>query len=94
MNLRFMLEAENALFEIGAWVESRNTEGSGSRFINTMIEKIAAYALPAVQYPICKNKVLAARKLSCIAINDWVIAFTQSKEEFVVHYILYGPGLK
>ncbi len=61
MNVRFLPEAENALFEIGAWVESRNTVGSGSRFTDTMIDKIAAYALPAVQYPICKNKVLAAR---------------------------------
>jgi len=94
MNLRFMPEAENALFELGMWVERRNTQSSGSRFINTMIDKIAAYALPAIQYPICKNKVLAARKLRCIAINNWVIAFTQSKDEFMVHYILYGPGLK
>jgi hypothetical protein len=42
MNLRFMPEAENAFFELGVWVESRNTYGSGSRFINTTIDKIAA----------------------------------------------------
>ena len=94
MNLRFMPEAENALFEIGIWVEERNTADSGIRFINTFIDKIESYVLPSVKYPICKNKVLASQLLSCIAINDWVIAFKQNKEEFVVHHILYGPGLR
>ena len=94
MTLRFMPEAETALLELGRWVEERNTEDSGSRFVNVLIDKIASYALPAVKYPICKNKTLAAYKLSCISINDWVVAFKQNKEEFVVHYILYGPGLR
>lgn len=40
MNLRFMPEAENALFEIGIWVEGRNTVGSGIRFTHTFIDKI------------------------------------------------------
>ncbi len=94
MNLRFMPEAENALFEIGIWVEGRNTVGSGIRFTNTFIDKINSYALPNVKYPICKNKILASQFFCCIAINDWVIAFKQTKDEFVVHHILYGPGLR
>jgi len=94
MKLRFMPEAENALFEIGIWVEERNTAESGIRFINKLIDQIDAYVLPHVRYPACKNKVLASHHLSCIAINDWVFAFKQTKDEFVVHYILYGPGLK
>ena len=89
-----MPEAEDALFEIGIWVEERNTPGSGSRFINSFIDKIETYALPAVRYPICKNKILASYGYSCIAINEWVIVFKSDKIEFAVHHILYGPGLK
>ena len=94
MKLWFMPEAEDALLEIAAWVEERNTPGSGIRFIHNFIDKMNAYALPNVLYAVCKNKVLAAYQLRCLVIDKWVIAFTQSKEEFVVHYILYGPGLK
>lgn len=94
MKLRFMPEAENALFEIGVWVEERNTTGSGICYIDKLIGKIDKYVLPNVEYPLCKNKVLAGYKLSCVAIDKWVIAFKQTKNEFVVHQILYGPGLK
>lgn len=94
MNLRFMPEAEEALFEIGMWVEGRNTAESGTRFTDKFIDQIASFALPNVKYPICKNKVLASYHLHCIVINDWVVAFSQSKDEFLVHYILFGPGLK
>jgi hypothetical protein len=94
MKLLLMPEAEEILFDIGLWVEAQNTPGSGNRFTDAFIDKIATYALVNVKYTICKNKVLASFHLSCIAINDWVIAFKQTKDEFVVHYIIYGPGLK
>jgi hypothetical protein len=94
MELRFMPEAEEALFEIGTWVEEQNTAGSGLRFVNRFIDKISGYALPKVKYPICRNEILASLGLSCIPISDWVIAFRQRENEFVVHYILFGPGLK
>ena len=94
MKLRFMPEAEEVLFEIGEWVEKRNTAGSGFRFVNNFIDKVAEYALPKARYPICKNEVLATYMLHCISINDWVVAFQQSNDEFVVHYILFGPGLR
>ena len=93
MNLRFMPEAENVLYEIGASVEKINTPGSGIRFVNSFIDKIESYVLPNVKYAVCKNPILASNGYSCIAINDWVIAFVQTKEEFVVHNILFGPGL-
>lgn len=94
MKLRFMPEAEDVLFEIGEWVEKRNTPGSGLRFTNNFIDKIAEYALPKATYPICKNEVLAYYILHCISINDWVVAFRQTNEEFIVCYILFGPGLR
>jgi hypothetical protein len=94
MRLRLMPEAEEILLEIGIWVEAQNTPGSGNKFVDAFIDKIASYAMPNVKYPACKNKVLASFRLSCIAINDWVIAFKQTKDEFVVHYIVFGPGLK
>ena len=94
MRLRFMPEAENALYELEIWIEESNTPGSGTRFINKFIDHISSYAVPNAVYAGCTNEVLALYHLSCITINDWVIAFRKSKNEFVVHYILYGSGLK
>ena len=47
MNLSFMPEAENALFEIAIWVEERNTTDSGIRFITKFIDLISDYVLPS-----------------------------------------------
>lgn len=94
MRVQFLPEAEEALFEIGSWVESHNTAESGIRFINKFVDKISAYAVPNTKYLICRNEELAALQLRCVAIDKWVVAFKQTKEEFIVHYILFGPGLK
>ncbi|HLP19551.1 MAG TPA: hypothetical protein VK174_04590 [Chitinophagales bacterium] len=94
MKLRFTPEAENVLVEIGVWVEERNTPGSGSRFIDKFIDKVSTYALPKAKYLLCRNEILASLQLSCIAINDWVVAFKCTNNEFVVYYILYGPAMK
>lgn len=94
MNLVFKPEAEEALFEIASWVEQRNTSGSGSRFIERFIDKIETFVQPRTTYAICKNPVLAAQRLQCVSVDKWVIAFTTDKKSFVVHYIIWGPGLK
>jgi len=94
MNVTLLPEAEKVLLNISEWVEERNTIASGERFIIKFTNRIKSFALPRVLYAICPHESLAALKLRCIAIDDWVIAFKQTKEEFVVHYILYGPGLR
>lgn len=94
MKLLFMPEAEEALFQIADWVEQHDAPGSGIKFATEFIDRIAEFMMPDIKYAICFNDTLAARRLRCIAITDWVIAFKQTKDEFKVHYIVYGPGLK
>ena len=60
MKLKLMPEAEEILLEIGLWVEAKNTPGSGNRFIDSLIDKIDSYAIANVNYPLCKNKILAS----------------------------------
>jgi len=94
MNVFFKPEAEEALFEISKWVEEKEGSGSGIKFAEAFIDRIVEFVLPDFKYARCFNDSLAAQNLRCIAIKDWVIAFKQTKDEFIVHYILYGPGLK
>lgn len=94
MNVLFKPEAEEALFEISKWVEEKEGKGSGIKFAEAFIDRITEFVLPDFKYARCFNDSLAAGSLRCIAIEDWVVAFKQTKTEFIVHYILYGPGLK
>ncbi|MCG3166729.1 MAG: hypothetical protein POELPBGB_02510 [Bacteroidia bacterium] len=94
MNVLFKPEAEEALFEISKWVEEKEGSGSGIKFAEAFIDRITEFVLPDFKYAGCFNDSLAVLNLRCIAIKDWVVAFKQTKDEFIVHYILYGPGLK
>ncbi len=94
MKILFKPEAEEALFEVSKWMEEKNGPGSGIKFAGEFIDRIAEFVLPDFKYARCFNDSLAQLNLRCIAIKDWVIAFKQTKTEFVVHYIIYGPGLK
>lgn len=94
MTVLFKPEAEEALFEISKWVEEQEGPGSGIKFAEEFIDRITEFVLPDFKYARCFNDSLAARNLRCIAITDWVVAFKQTKTEFIVHYIIYGPGLK
>jgi hypothetical protein len=42
VKLVFKQEAEEALFELGVWVEQHNTAESGVRFTDKFIDKIAS----------------------------------------------------
>ncbi len=94
MKVQFMPQAEAALFEIGTWVEMKNTEGSGARFVNRFIDKIVAYALPNAKYPDCKETTLQLMGLQCIAIDNWIVAFSIRANIFMVHYILHGSNIR
>lgn len=72
----------------GKFVESKNTPGSGDRFIRKFIAAIEKLAIPGVAYSLCNHHILAARKYSCSHFNDWVIAFKISQGELIVHEII------
>jgi uncharacterized membrane protein YiaA len=94
MIVHFMPQAEEVLYEIGLWVEEKNTPGSGMRFVNSFINKVEALALPNVEYAICKQVLLKAAGLRCVPINDWIIAFSIDKSIFTVHFILHGTLIR
>lgn len=93
MSVMFSYEAEKALFEIGTWVEERNTAGAGIRFIDRFIDRIEAFAVHGATYAICNHLTLAQKGLRCVQIDDWVVAFHQTKERFDVRYIIHASGL-
>jgi hypothetical protein len=68
-------KAQKALLLIGAFVEEKNTKGSGIKYIERFSLKLQSYAKENTQYALCNNKTLADLVYSGIAINKWIIAF-------------------
>jgi hypothetical protein len=93
MNILFLPEAEEALFEI-TLMNEENEAGSGEIFINDFLQRLSSFTIKGFDYAICPYPPLESMKFQSIAIDDWVIAFLQQDEDFVVHYILYQPGLR
>jgi plasmid stabilization system protein ParE len=94
MIVQYMPQAEEVLYEIANWVESKNTPGSGFRFVEAFMDQIAALALPNVKYADCKHEIFAREGLQCVPVQDWIVVFRIEKNKFTVHFIVHGSLLK
>jgi len=85
--------ALNVIDEIAAFVESKNTPGSGKRYALKFKKAIEKIAKPKVKYAICNHERLALLNYSCGHYNDWVIAFRIENNALVVYQIIHGSFL-
>ncbi|MFA6249182.1 MAG: type II toxin-antitoxin system RelE/ParE family toxin [Mucilaginibacter sp.] len=93
MKVRITPKALEVIDAIAAFVESKNTKGSGARYALKFKAAIIKLAIPNTQYSICDHPVLAAYKYSCSHFNDWVIAFRINNNELIVYEIIHGSLL-
>ena len=93
MIVKLKPEAEETLFEISYFIDCINADGAGDRWATKFISSLYSYALPNVQYALCRDAYLASVGLSCINYNDWIIAFTIKDDLFEVHKIIRGSIL-
>ncbi len=94
MEVLYKQNALDTLYEIANFVESKNTKGSGYRFIEKVFEFIADYSNPNVQYQLCKYSKFRQKNYSCIFFHDWVIAFKIENKTFIVYEIALGTLFK
>lgn len=94
INITFYPQPQSALFEMGLNAQHTNKSETPEAFTNNFLHRLSQFPIPGFNYMICPYPPLAALKLRCIAIDDWVIAFKQTTTAFTVHYILYQAGLR
>lgn len=94
MEVLFKQNALDTLYEIANFIESKNTKGSGIRFIEKVFDFITGYSIPNVQYQLCKYFQFKQKNFSCIYFHDWVIAFKIENDQFVVYEIALGTLFK
>ncbi len=86
--------AEKAIQAVALFIESKNTPGSGAKWVNQILDFLLLRSAIVSSYPLCRNIHLSQRNFSCIIFNKkWVIVFKQTKRTFDVHQVIYGPNL-
>lgn len=86
-------KAVDALCAIAAFVEQKNTPGSGERYFIKFLSLIKAHALEGISPQLCRNRLLAAKGYSCLFIEKWVVAYKITNQTLIVYRIIWGPIL-
>jgi len=94
MKVYYTTRAQKAIEHIAAFVESKNTHGSGSRFALKLESTINKFATENVEFSKCRNETLSYLGYSCLTINKWVVAFKIIQNKFIVYRIVWGGLLK
>ena len=94
MKVLLKRQPQIALASIASYTESKNTKGSGKRFVLRFSKFIEKYAMDNVKYSLCYHPVLADLNFSCVFYNKLVIAFTIENNSMIVHTIIHGSVLK
>ena len=94
MKLIVKLPAKRTLLAVANWVESKNTKGSGLRWLNKFYVYIEKNAKAVHALPLCKYKVFKAKKLICLTYNDWVIACKVEDNNVAVHAVIHRSWLQ
>lgn len=87
--------AEDVIFELCDFIESKNTKGSGERFYVKLLLFIESFAhLSNFNFPLCNYSDFASRGWSCVVFqHKWVIAFTYNKSNVTVKRMILGSKL-
>lgn len=93
MKIDIRKRALNTLIKVAEFVESKNTSGSGLRWMNKVEEKIESLAEAKVKAAFCHHASLAKYNFRCIAYNDWIIVYRISEIKFEVCRFIYAPSL-
>lgn len=88
-----MPHAASVIKNIAAFVESKNTPGSGERFVKKLKAAIDKLAIPKVDYSKCNYPDFAEKGYACSHFNDWVIAFKINGDKLTVYEIVHGALL-
>ena len=95
MKLVIRKRASQSIANTGDWVEKRNTDESGQRWINKVYATLQNHARLGLKHAICKDEDLAKRKYHCFTYNEkWVVAYRIEGDNFIVYRFIFGPYLK
>lgn len=93
MEILYKPRAANAILKVAAFVESKNTTGSGLRWFEKLDEKIFSVAQSKTGLLKCKHHSLAKFGYRCYEYKGWIIAFRISGDVFEVSRFIWAARL-
>jgi len=94
MNLVVKKLAAKSIAKTGQWIEKRNTDGSGERWIRKVYQTLGDYARSGIKLESCRNIKLAQRKYQCFTYaSKWVVAYRMDGDEFIICRFIWGAKL-
>lgn len=78
---------------LAQFVESKNTQGSGKRYVNKFLQFISNTLNSFSKHAICKHKQFALNNWSCFFYKDFVIVYSIISDKIVIHIIIHGSLL-
>ncbi len=68
-------DAEEMIFGYVEWLETKNTPGSGSRFLVNLNHFLNRLGRSFPYFSPCSNLILRSKNLFCSSYREWVVAF-------------------
>lgn len=93
MQISYTGAAFASLCDVINFVESRNTQGAGGRWL----DKFERFLFQALTDPsiikLCNNQTFHELNLRCINFTDWVVAFSIHPDKVLIEAILHSSRL-
>lgn len=92
--IKYTTDAFASLTSLINFIETKNTEGSGIRWLNRYEKYLKKKFATAKQKRLCNNAAFKKLNLCCIYFNDWLIAFSIHENFILIEALLHKSRIK
>jgi len=89
MHIDYTTEAFKSLIQLVNYIESKNTQGAGTRWLNRFEIFLQKKLHKPEKIKLCNSATFSELNLRCIYFNDWVIAFSIKKSSVLIEALLH-----
>jgi len=89
MEVRYTIDAFASLTFLINFIESKNTEGAGVRWLKRYEQFLQKALSNANHKRLCNNHTFRELNLRCIYFNDWLIAFSVHETFILIEAVLH-----
>ena len=87
--IKYTTDAFASLTSLINFIEAKNTEDAGIRWLNRYEKYLKNAFLNAKQKRLCNTYTFKKLNLRCIYFNDWLIAFSIHKNFILIEALLH-----
>ena len=87
--IKYTTDAFASLTSLINFIEAKNTEGAGIRWLEHYEIYFKKALVNATQKRLCNNAAFKKLNLRCIYFNDWLIAFSIHKDFILIEALLH-----